>query len=249
MSQGRALSYGQAAAVYDLIRPSYPREAGDWALAPLGPGRWRVADIGAGTGIMTRLLVAAGHEVIAVEPDPRMREQLVRITPDITAVDGSAEQLPLDDASVDGLVAAQAYHWFDPARAHAEFARVIRPGGVVAAIWNVRDETVPWVKELSRIIKGDRNSGDSGAERVVASYGPAFDAVERRSFRHVAGHTPEDLVRLLQSRSYYLSVDPRRQGELEREMIDFTRTHPALAERSTFDLPYITEVYRAVRVS
>ena len=115
----------------------------EWALAPLGAGAWRVGDIGAGTGIMTRLILDAGHEVVAVEPDALMRRRLSDTTPAARAVDGSAESMPLADGSLDGAVAAQAYHWFDRDRAHAELARVIRPGGVFAAIWNDRDDTAP----------------------------------------------------------------------------------------------------------
>ena len=238
------LSFGAAAAHYDAVRPSYPPAAVDWPLAPLGPGRARVADIGAGTGIMTRLLHAAGHEVIAVEPDPLMRARLTETTPEVTALAGSAEAMPFDAASIDAAVAAQAYHWFDHDRAHAELARVIRPGGVFAAIWNERDESVAWVRELSRIVA--RRPGD---ESVIDSYGPAFGPVERAAFRHSTRHTPQSLVRLMQSRSYYLRASPARQRRLEQEILDLARTHPDLAGRPEFELPYETLVFRAVRRS
>jgi SAM-dependent methyltransferase len=236
------LSFGPAAGLYDAIRPSYPRSAVEWALAPLGPGRHRIADVGAGTGIMTRLLHAAGHEVIAVEPDRLMRDQLIQTTPDVPVRPGSAEAIPFDEASVDGVVAAQAYHWFERDRANAELARVIRPGGVVAAIWNHRDESVPWVAECSRIV-----SRHPVPDEVVETYGAGFGPVERASFRQSTRHTPESLVRLIQSRSYYLRASAARQRELEQEVLDLVRTHPALAGRPEFDLPYETVVYRAVR--
>jgi SAM-dependent methyltransferase len=238
----QGLSFGPAATLYDSIRPSYPRPAVDWALAPLGPGRWRVADIGAGTGIMTRLLAAAGHEAIAIEPDPLMRTRLTEASPDVRALSGSAESIPLDAASVDGAVAAQAYHWFDRDRVPAELARVIRPGGVFAAIWNHRDESTPWVAEYSRIVSSHADYND-----VVGSYGPGFGPVERRAFRHSTRHSPESLVRLMQSRSYYLRADETRQRELVQEILDLIRTHPDLAGRAEFELPYETLVFRAVR--
>jgi SAM-dependent methyltransferase len=268
-----ALSFGPAADLYDSVRPSYPPDAVAWALAPLGPGRWRIADIGAGTGIMTRLLVAAGHQVIAVEPDPLMRARLVKVTPgaavvdgpngptptdatapdaapSVTVVPGSAEALPIDDGALDGAVAAQAYHWFDHSRAHDELARVVRPGGVVAAIWNRRDESVPWVAEYSRIVEPSKASpgGRGRFDYLVDTFGPGFGAVEQARFRHRARHTPDSLVRLLQSRSYYLRATATQQRELVRAVVDLTRYHPDLAGRTDIDLPYETLVFRAVRV-
>jgi SAM-dependent methyltransferase len=241
----QALSFGPAAELYDTIRPSYPVEAVAWALAPLGPGHWRVADLGAGTGIMTRLLLAAGYEVVPVEPDALMRSRLEEVTAGVAAVAGTAEAIPVDDAGVDGAVAAQAYHWFDRPRAHAELVRAIRPGGVFAAIWNHRDESVPWAAEYSRLIAEDSEQTDH--DHAVESYGPGFGPVERAVFRHSTRHTPESLVQLMQSRSYYLTASAARQRDLVQAILGLTRTHPDLAGRPEFDLPYQTLVFRAVR--
>ena len=147
----RALSFGPAAELYDRVRPNYPLEALAWALDPaLGPGAWRIGDIGAGTGIMTRLIIAAGHQVVAVEPNVnRCVSACSDYDPQATAVDGSAESIPYPDASLDGLSPPQAYHWFNREQAHAELARAIRPGGVFAAIWNDRDDAEPWVHAYS----------------------------------------------------------------------------------------------------
>ncbi len=246
----RASSFGPAAELYDHVRPSYPIEAISWALQPLGPGAWRVGDIGAGTGIMTRLIIAAGHHVVAVEPDAQMRGQLAATTPEATTIEGSAESMPLRSGSLDGAIAAQAYHWFDRDQSHAELARVIRGGGVFAAIWNDRDDTEPWVRECSRIVSGDRATDGSGADsgRTSAmSYGNAFGPVDRAIFSHATRHTPHSLVKLLQSRSYYLCATAARQSELEREVLDLAQSHPDLAGREHFELPYVTVVFRAVR--
>jgi SAM-dependent methyltransferase len=246
----RASSFGPAAALYDRVRPTYPAAAVDWALGPLGPGRWRIVDLGAGTGIMTRLLLSLGHETIAVEPDDQMRQRLSETT-DARALAGSAESMPLPDASTDGAIAAQAYHWFDHDQAHIELARAIRPRGVFAAVWNERDETVDWVVEYSRIVEGDRSPEGRGADtsgNVVTSYGENFGPVESEVFRHTVSHTPDSLVSLLKSRSYFLTAPPQRQADLEAAVRDLATSHPDLAERSEFELPYVTVVYRAKRL-
>jgi SAM-dependent methyltransferase len=245
----QALSFGPAAGLYDGIRPGYPEAAAAWALAPLGPGRWRVADIGAGTGIMTRLLASLGHRVVAVEPDPGMRAQLARRSPEINPVAGTAESLPLPDADLDAAVAAQSYHWFDHDVAHAELARVIRPGGVFAAIWNDRDETVPWVAAVTRIIEGDRDSDPFGAGSSEAprTFGPHFEPVAATTMRHATRHTPDSLMTLVASRSYYITATPARQAEIERSVRAVCADHPDLTGRAEFDLPYVTRVFRARR--
>ncbi|HEY1178985.1 MAG TPA: class I SAM-dependent methyltransferase, partial [Phytomonospora sp.] len=136
-----ALSFGQAADAYDAIRPTYPREAVTWAL---GAKPVTVADLGAGTGILSRLLADEGHHVIAVDPDEQMLDALRAKSPAVAdARTGDAEHIPLADGSVDAVTAGQAYHWFDPERAHPEIARVLRPGGVFVPIWNIRDGSVP----------------------------------------------------------------------------------------------------------
>lgn len=245
----RANSFGPAAALYDQVRPDYPAEAVAWALAPLGPGPHRVVDIGAGTGIMTRRLVALGHTPVAVEPDPGMRERLAHATPGIEVIEGRAESLPLADAAADAVVAAQAYHWFDRDRAHAELARVIRPGGIFAAIWNERDESVDWLARYSLIVEGDRGPDGAGADtsRGEMSFGDDFTAVEFHEFRHSVRHTAESLVNLLRSRSYFLTATPHRQAALEAEVRELAHTHPDLAGRPEFALPYVTQVFRAAR--
>jgi len=233
----QALSFGSAAAAYDRIRPSYPPEAVRWAL---GDAR-RVVDLGAGTGILTRVLIGLGYEAVPVEPDEKMRAQLVAGTPGAGPLTGSAEAIPLPDGSVDGVTAGQAYHWFDPERAHAEVARVLRPGGVFAPIWNTRDESEPWVAAFSRILHPE------GEDDETPDFGPRFGPVERATFRHEVRHTPDTLLALVRSRSYYLTGTPQRQRELDDRVRELTTTHPLLAGQADFALPYVTEVYRAFR--
>jgi SAM-dependent methyltransferase len=243
----RARSFGPAAGLYDQVRPSYPVEAIQWALAPLGPGHHRVADVGAGTGILTRVLTSMGHEIVAVEPDPRMREQLSATTPGVEVVDGRAEAIPLPDGLLDAAVAGQAYHWFDGDSAHSELARVIRPGGIFTAVWNERDSTVPWLVEYSRIIDPDREPGRSSGRRNVDSFGDGFETVEQADFRHAVACTPELLVGLLKTRSYSLTASRQRQVELDAAVRRLAQEHPDLAGAIEFPLPYVVEVFRARR--
>lgn len=135
-----ARSFDLAAEEYEATRPSYPDELLD--LLPVATGA-TVLDLGAGTGKLTRVLARRYARVIAVEPLDGMRAILERVVRDVEALPGSAEQIPLDDASVDAVFAAQAFHWFEHARAIPEIARVLRPGGVLAVVWNGPDESRP----------------------------------------------------------------------------------------------------------
>ena len=133
----QAKSFDRAAEEYERTRPDYPDAVLD--VLPLGPEA-TVVDVGAGTGKLTRVLARHYARVLAVEPLDRMRAILDQVVPAAESQPGSAEKLPLPDASVDGVFAAQAFHWFANDEAVAEFARVLRPGGVLALIWNEGDD-------------------------------------------------------------------------------------------------------------
>lgn len=265
----RGSSFGLAAEVYDRTRPDYPEEAVRWIL---GETPCSVIDLGAGTGILTRKLVAAGHHATAVEPDEAMRERLADTTPGATVLAGGAESIPVPDASVDAVVASHAYHWFEPEPAHAEIARVLRPGGVFAAVWNLRDEEVPWSADLSAILGDEDSDVDRDTAAAVMlhgalaalrgnddarlsewrwlrnpSFGDAFGEIERRFFPNSTKHTVDTLVGLVKSRSYYLTAGPARQRELENQIRHLAETHPDLAGREVFELPYVTVVFRSIR--
>jgi SAM-dependent methyltransferase len=149
-----ARGFQQGAAAYERGRPGYPREAVQWLWTELGlePGR-AVLDVAAGTGKLTRELVPSGAIVIAVEPVPAMRAVLERVAPGVRALDGTAEALPLDDGTVDAVVVAQAFHWFDGPAAVAEFHRVLRPNGRFGLIWNRRLVEEPLHQAVREIIE------------------------------------------------------------------------------------------------
>lgn len=241
----QALSFGQAADRYDRIRPTYPFEALRWALEPVSSGS-SVVDLGAGTGLLTRVVLSLGYDVVPVEPDAGMRARLDAATPGTTAREGSAESIPVDDGSVDAVVCGQAYHWFDKERAHPELARVIKSGGVFAPIWNIRDESVSWVHELS-VITRQRADRTLNPTAGPSDFGPEFGPVERAEFPHATVHTADSLVELIRSRSYYLTAPPEDRAEIERAIRALATEHPDLAGRQTFELPYVTYAYRARR--
>jgi SAM-dependent methyltransferase len=238
-----ALSFGTAATSYDQYRPSYPAAAADWALGS-PPGRIRVVDLGAGTGILTRVILGLGHDVVPVEPDEQMRTQLATSTPGVLPLAGSSESIPLPDGSVDAVVAGQAYHWFDPTRAPAEIARVLRVGGVFAAVWNLRDESEPWVAQLSDVAHLEDHERAEQRVDEDALRAAGFGPVVREVFTHAITHTPDTLVELIKTRSYYLTAPAERRAEIADGVRDLAATHPDLAGRETFPLPYRTVVYR-----
>lgn len=237
-TQRQARSFGAVADRYDRYRPGYAADAVVWAL---GERPLRVADIGAGTGILSRLLQRHGHEVIAVEPDDLMRGHLSEVSPGITALAGTAEEIPLPNRSVDAVVAGQAYHWFDPAHAHPEIARILRPNGVFAALWNDSDLSAPWSVRFVEIIDG---AGATARARPGSDFGEHFGPVTQAEFRHEVWLTPDDLVALATTRSPYLVATPQGQ----RDLVDAVRqltAEPELAGRDRFAMPHVTRVHRA----
>ncbi|MFJ1758549.1 class I SAM-dependent methyltransferase [Kitasatospora sp. NPDC088134] len=238
-----ALSFGSAARLYDSIRPGYPAAA---ITRALGPDPVRVLDLGAGTGLLTGALRATGHRVVAVEPDGQMRAVAAERHPGTRVLAGSAEDIPLPDGSVDAVVVGQAYHWFTPQDALPQIHRVLREGGVLAALWNVRDDRTPWVAALSAVV-GSEGYGLEDAWQ----YGPVapwFTAPERDLTEHTVTVPTGRLVDLVRSRSRYLTATPTERARLEREITDLTATHPALAGRDSVEMPYRTCGYRMRKI-
>ena len=235
-----ASSFGTAASAYAEHRPDYAQAAVRWALDP-APGP-RVLDLGAGTGKLSATLVAVGAEVTAVEPDPAMLRELRRTVPDVQARSGSAEAIPLPDASVDAVVAGNAMHWFDMTVAGPEIARVLAPGGVLAGLWNVLDDSVDWVAGLARVagsaVIGPRDT--PAAWRASTSGLPGQPA----EFPHVQTRTADSLVATLATRAGLL-VMPEREREAT---LDRIRAYLAVRSETAddeFPLPMLTCVRRS----
>lgn len=234
----QAASFDRAADTYERARPSYPDETVHWLLASAPQD---VLDLGAGTGKLTRALVGRVRSVVAVDPSPNMLAQLASAVPEARTAVGTAEAIPLEDSSVDAVLAAQAWHWVDPERAVPEVRRVLRPGGVLGMIWNVRDETVPWVARLTEIMQG------SAAERFVAEGQGIPDElgpVERLTVRWERPFDRQGLLDLVASRSYVITLDEQSRAELLARVGELLDTHPDLGDPDSWRLPYLTEAFR-----
>ncbi|MEO6822054.1 MAG: class I SAM-dependent methyltransferase [Candidatus Nanopelagicales bacterium] len=255
----RRLSFGAEAGAYARFRPTYPIEAIRWLLTAETVQVTKVLDVGAGTGALTTVLVAEGLDVTAVEPDAGMRDELAGALPSVSVLAGSAESVPLPSSCVDAVLVGQAWHWFEPGAAVAEFARVLVPGGILGLLWNLRDDSVPWVAALSGLIGGEdtiraarEEDNVAAALRAPKSLGSAGAAVvgmrftepEREVFGHQVSHTIDSLVGLVSTFSY-VRLSPRRD-EVLAAVRDLATTHPDLAGHNTFELPYVTAAYRSV---
>jgi SAM-dependent methyltransferase len=238
----QAASFGAAADVYERARPTYPGEAIDWLLPT---GARRVLDLGAGTGKLTRGLVERGLDVTAVEPSEGMREQLTSVLPGVTALAGTAEQIPLSSGAVDAVLVAQAWHWVDPPRAVPEVARVLAPGGRLGLIWNVRDSRVDWVARLSQIIHGRDFEDYSDESSRDPTVGPPFGPLRRRDVEWSKLTTTGELIDLVSSRSYMITMAPAERAERLAQVRELLATHPAIGGATEFPLPYVTRCYRA----
>jgi SAM-dependent methyltransferase len=235
--------FGTVAAAYARHRPDYADAAARWAIET-APGS-RVLDLGAGTGKLTATLLAAGADVTAVEPDPAMLAQLRAAFPQVRAAGGSAESIPLPDASVDVVVAGNALHWFDMAVAGPEIARVLTPGGVLAGLWTVLDDRVGWVAGLARVA-GDAVVGprDTPAAWRAATAGLLSASAQRAQFEHGQARTADSLVATLATRAGLLVMaGPQREATLRR-IREFLAGRPETAD-GEFVLPMLTCGLRA----
>jgi ubiquinone/menaquinone biosynthesis C-methylase UbiE len=236
-----ARGFQAGAAAYEAARPGYPDDAVAVLARELhiGPGT-TVCDLAAGTGKLTRRLVALGASVAAVEPVEAMRLQLTAAVPEVDVVEGTAESIPLPDESVDAVTVAQAFHWFDAPAALAEIARVLKPGGGLALLWNERDETTAWVAEMSRLIRWHERTVSRYQHvdwpAVVAASGQ-FTALEERAVPWAQPMTRARLADRVRSISY-IAVMP--SNERERLAAEVTGLIARRAE--PFDLPYTCRV-------
>jgi SAM-dependent methyltransferase len=239
-----AAGFARAADVYERARPEYPPEAVAWLVdrLELRPGRVLV-DVAAGTGKLTRLLVPSGARVVAVEPLVEMLDVLRRAVPDAEALEGTAEALPLADDFADAITVAAAFHWFRRDEALAELARVLRPGGRLAIVYNLRDPESELQQELSRML--ERHGAELAWMRgidtgAILEASPLFGSPEHAEFRHEQRFDPDGLVERVSSISYVALLEGREREELLVRVRE-------LGERqvSPFAFPYVTHIWVA----
>lgn len=245
MSDARATSFGAQAETYEAARPDYPFEAVAWMLERLPHGSRRIADVGAGTGKLTRVLADAPNaEVVAIDPDPAMLAKLRETVPGVPTFTGTAEALPLPDAALDAVVLGQAWHWVDPVAASAEIGRVVRTGGTLGLICNTRDNRVDWVRRLSTTMRA------SAAEQMLDAEGPTvaepFGSVEWERWEWVRPMTRAQLHRMADSRSHLITASAELRASIHAAM-DGLFDELGVTDDRTIELPYVTRAFRALR--
>jgi SAM-dependent methyltransferase len=247
-----AVGFEAAVEPYQRGRPSYPDDAVSFLVRAVGIGPDRdVVELGAGTGKFTERIVATGARIVAVEPVAGMREALGRTCPTVEVLDGTAEQIPLPDASADAVVVAQAFHWFAGELSLPEIHRVLRPGGGLGLIWNVRDEASDWSERLTGIF--DRLSAEGDPRYHHMRWRDAFEATDRFGPLHhqVAYHvhqvTRDEFLDRVLSVSYVASAPEAERQRVVVEVADLLDNDPELRGRDRIVMPYRTDVYWCVR--
>jgi SAM-dependent methyltransferase len=248
------MSFGAIAEDYDRLRPGPPEAAVDW----LVPAGCQVAvDLGAGTGLLTRALARKVPQVVAVEPDPRMaavlRARCAEAQFDgIRVAQSRGEQIPLPDASADGVFASSAWHWLDPERAPREIARVLRDGGRLGVIWTTRDRSADWVREVEAVRDNaagptdDRKDRWARHRREVTLPGQLFGDVETASFASTRQMTTGDFVDMLATYSGAITANPQeRDVALDRARAVLEQRFPGAAQ---IDVPMRSWCFRAERL-
>lgn len=240
----RAASFGATARAYADHRPDYAPDAIGWVLDAARRSVRDVLDLAAGTGALTGGLVAAGVRVTAVEPDPEMLAELRRRLPGVPTAVGRAEAIPLADDSVDAVLVATAFHWFDEEQALAEIRRVLRPGGVLGLLYNLSDTTVAWVAELERLARSSISLPPSEEPELPATYA-GFEPAETERFRHRHRRTAASLTATVGTHSHTLVIPPEERAEVLARVRAFLEANGETSS-GEFDHPLVTLAVRAV---
>lgn len=247
-----ARGFDAGAEAYERARPGYPAACVDWLVAELRmlEADAPVLDLAAGTGKFTRELVARGVDCVAVEPVAGMRAGFAAVLPDVPILDGAAEAIPLDEASVSSIIVAQAFHWFRHDEALAEMHRVLRPGGRIGIVWNVRDEREPWVAALTELlapyeradgVKVPRHREEQWRAPLEST--SLFTRVASRDLEHAQEMDVDGLVERIASVSFVAVLDEDERAAVLANVRSLVAEHPDLAGRERFAFPYVAEAF------
>jgi len=245
--------FAAGATTYAAGRPGYPPEIVGWLRSSLGLEKGRtVLDLGAGTGKFLASLRQTEAAIAAVEPVLEMRELLAANNPDVRTLAGSAEAIPLADGSMDAVVSAQAFHWFANAQALTEIRQVLKPGGSLGLIWNVRDENVDWVAALTQMMapyEGSAPRYHSGEWRKMFP-APGFGPLQERHFRHEHAGPPEQVIlnRVL-SVSFIAALSSEEQESVAARVRQLIDSFPAIARQEQVAFPYRTVAFHCTKTS
>jgi SAM-dependent methyltransferase len=262
----RSRSFGAVASDYERYRPTPPLPGVDWLLPER---RGRVVDLGAGTGRLTQLLVDRADEVVAIDPDARMRAVLEREVPGARAIDGRGESIPLPDASVDAVLAATSWHWMDPVATLSEVARVLVPGGVLGVMWTGADRRASAVNK-ARAVHSRRQrparrvdeaaSSPTGLSRRMMDEvlrpepsleipaGVPFEPPEHEVFRWRVALDADELIGLLGTSSWVLTLADDERANLFAETRSFLAEVVGIEAEQKAEVPFIADVWRARRL-
>lgn len=246
--QVAATGFAVGAEAYVSGRPDYPAAIKDWLASDMriGPAS-QVVELGAGTGKFTIYLVETGARVTAVEPVAEMRERISITASTLKVIEGSAEEIPLPDHSVDAVICAQAFHWFANEVALGEIRRVLKQGGQLGLIWNVRDESAGWVAAISSLLakyQGQTPQYHTGNWRKLfpaSGFGPLVET----HFQHVhRGTADEVIINRVMSTSFMASLPAAEKAHVLEQLADIIRNSPELARNRDISFPYRTVACR-----
>lgn len=249
--QAASDGYALASKAYARGRPDYPPEISAWLAGVLGLGDSKtVIDLGAGTGKFTRELIATGATVIAVEPVEQMLEMLHAELPSVQALEGSATCIPVPDSSADAVVCAQSFHWFATTQALDEIHRVLKPGGQLGLVWNLRDDREAWVQQLNAIVdqvEGKAPRYATGAwRRVFPAKG--FGPLQEQHFSNTHSGPAEDVIlNRVRSTSFIAALPEATRKHIESQVKALIASEPSLQDKEIVTVPYTTAAYNTMK--
>ncbi|MDR3436974.1 methyltransferase domain-containing protein [Telmatospirillum sp.] len=251
--QAAATGFASQAETYQRGRPDYPVAIEAWLREKLGLRQGRhVLDLGAGTGKFTKRLVATGADVVAVEPVAEMRGQFTRSLPDVPVLAGSADAIPLPANSLDAVVCAQSFHWFATRETLAEIHRILRPDGMLGLVWNVRDESVPWVQAITDILRpyeGDAPRFANGDWKKPFP-APGFTPLEESRFPHThQGPAEQVIIERMLSVSFIAALAPDQRSTVEAALRRLIASTTDLAGHGEILFPYRTSAFACRRLA